>query len=87
ENFETNGQAELNYFQNKIAPLLGTNYYREVDDYGRFIDKFWQIDIIFIGFFALELVGRTTIMSYRTPGMNWFDTLLRRWYDWLLLLP
>ncbi|AFZ45636.1 hypothetical protein PCC7418_3525 [Halothece sp. PCC 7418] len=87
ENFQTNGKAELNYFQEKIAPLLSTNYYREVDDYGRFIDDFWRIDLIFIVFFALELATRTTIITYRTQGINWFDALLRRWYDWFLLLP
>lgn len=87
ETFQAHGQVELNYFQNQIAPLLATNYYREVDNYGRFIDEFWRIDMIFIGFFALELATRTTIISYRTPGINWFDALFRRWYDWFLLLP
>jgi hypothetical protein len=87
DNFQKNGQAELSYFQEKIAPLLATNYYREVDDYGRFVDDFWRIDSIFIGFFAIELMTRTMLMSYRIQGINWFDALLRRWYDWFLLIP
>jgi hypothetical protein len=58
-----------------------------VDDYGHFIDDFWCIDSLFIGFFAIELFTRTTIMSYRISGINWFDALLRRWYDWFLIIP
>jgi len=87
DNFQKNGQAELDYFQERIAPLLATNYYREVDDYGRFVDNFWRIDSIFIGFFAIELMTRIMLMSYRIQGINWFDALLRRWYDWFLLIP
>ncbi len=87
DNFQKNGQAELSYFQERIAPLLATNYYREVDEYGRFVDNFWRIDSIFIGFFAVELMTRTMLMSYRIQGINWFDALLRRWYDWFLLIP
>ena len=87
ENFQSNGEQELTYFQNTIAPLLASNYYRRVDEYGKFIDDFWRIDSVFIGFFAVELAVRTTIMSYRITGINWFDALWRRWYDWLLLIP
>ena len=87
DNFESNWQQKLTYFQNTIAPLLASNYYRRVDNYGQFIDDFWRIDSIFIGFFAIELTIRSAIMSYRIPGINWFDALWRRWYDWLLLIP
>ena len=87
DNFQNQGKQELTYFQASIAPLLEKNFYRNVDEYGRFEDEFWRIDLIFIGFFAIELTARTTIMSYRMTGINWFDALLRRWYDWLLLIP
>lgn len=87
ENFSQNGQQELSYFHHSIEPLFASNYYRSVDEYGRFIDEFWRIDLVFIGFFAIELTIRTSIMSYRLTGVNWFDALLRRWYDWLLLIP
>lgn len=86
-NFQTNWQQEMTYFQETIAPLLASNYYRQVDNYGQFIDDFWRIDSIFIAFFAIELTVRSTIMSYRISGINWFDALWRRWYDWLLLIP
>lgn len=86
-NFQNNWQQELGYFQNTIAPLLATNFYREVDEYGRFEDDFWRIDSFFIGFFAIELAVRTTLMSYYMTEINWFDALVRRWYDWLLLFP
>ena len=87
ENFQNKGKQELNYFQATIAPLLERNFYRDVDNYGRFRDEFWRIDLIFIGFFAIELTARSTIMSHQVVGINWFDALLRRWYDWLLLIP
>jgi hypothetical protein len=87
ENFQNNGQQELTYFQENIAPLLATNYYRRVDEYGRFIDDFWRIDSVFMIFFAIALVVNTTVTSHRKTGVNWFDALLRHWYDLLFLIP
>lgn len=80
-------KTELAFFQNAIAPLIATNYFRNVDDFGQFIDEFWRIDIFFICFFGLEFIGRTFFMHRRITGLSWLDAMLRRWYDVLLFLP
>lgn len=79
--------SALAFFNDKIRPLMASNYYRYIDENGQFVDLFWRIDIYFIIFFAIEFLSRTFINSLRQPGVNWGDAILRRWYDGLLLLP
>ena len=74
-------------FQQKLAPLLTRNYFRTTDDNGRIVDRFWQIDLWFGAFFLVEFLRQTLMVSFRRPGTNWLDAMLRRWYDVLLLLP
>ncbi|MEM1308111.1 MAG: hypothetical protein AAGF98_01185, partial [Cyanobacteria bacterium P01_H01_bin.153] len=64
-----------------------TNYYRIANETGLFVDRFWLIDIYFVVFFAVEMVGRAVLVSRRVAEINWLDALVRRWYDWLLLIP
>ncbi|MBW4649669.1 MAG: hypothetical protein KME06_13400 [Kastovskya adunca ATA6-11-RM4] len=78
---------ELSFFDHQIRPLIATNYYRSVDDYGRFIDEFWRIDIFFVSFFAIEFLVRSFFVSLRHSGVTWFDAMWRRWYDVFLFLP
>ncbi|MGQ4646433.1 hypothetical protein [Lyngbya aestuarii] len=80
-------EAALSFFESKIRPLLATNYFRYVDENGQLVDEFWRIDIYFIIFFALEFFSRTFFMSTSKSGVSWWDAMLRRWYDGLLLLP
>lgn len=82
-----NWQDEINFFDSQIRPLMQTNYFRLADDYGQYVDKFWQLDGFFVSFFVLEFLVRTFFMSYRKPGISWFDAMLRRWYDVLFFLP
>lgn len=85
---ETVGWAEaIAFFDNKLRPLLETTYFRTVGETGQYSDRFWQLDLYFLGFFAVELLGRTFFFSRRQPGISWADALLRRWYDWFLLIP
>jgi hypothetical protein len=63
------------------------NYFRDIDQNGRFVDKFWRIDIFFTAFFSLEFLIRTFLLSTQYADRNWFDAMLQRWYDVLLLLP
>ncbi|HEY9667115.1 MAG TPA: hypothetical protein V6C91_09935 [Coleofasciculaceae cyanobacterium] len=82
-----NWQEELQFFDRQIRPLMQTNYFRLVDDYGQYVDKFWQLDGLFVSFFALEFLVRTFFISYRRPGVSWLDAMLRRWYDMIFFLP
>ena len=45
---------ELDFFNQKIKPLIKTNYYRSIGENGEFIDKFRIIDLPFVILFAIE---------------------------------
>ena len=75
------------FFNAKIKPLLETNYYRRIDPNGLYIDNFWRIDIWFIVLFAVEYLGRTFWVAKQRDDLNWWDAMLRYWYDALMLVP
>jgi hypothetical protein len=77
----------LAFFDAKVRPLLAVNYYRSIDINGDFIDNFWRIDIFFVAFFGAEYLLRTFIRSLRKPKVNWWDAMLRRWYDLIMITP
>jgi hypothetical protein len=78
---------EINFFNQKIRPLISSNYYRKIGENGDFIDDFWLIDIPFVVIFAIELLGRTVYIRRRNPGFGWLDAVLWRWYDLFLVIP
>ncbi len=78
---------ELDFFNQKVKPLIKTNYYRSIGENGEFIDKFWIIDLPFIIVFALELLARTFYIKRRQVGFSWSDSILWHWYDLFLILP
>ncbi|MCU0545476.1 MAG: hypothetical protein MUE44_25455 [Oscillatoriaceae cyanobacterium Prado104] len=80
-------QQEIAFWNAKIKPLIQTNYYRDVGQFGKFIDYFWAIDLPFILVFALDLLSRIASIQRRHPEVNWLEAMLRRWYDLFLLLP
>ncbi|MUL36793.1 hypothetical protein [Gloeocapsopsis dulcis] len=84
---QQNLQQELDFFGEQIRPLLKTNYYRDINTNGKFIDKFWLIDLPFVILFGCEFIVRTYFISRRRPDLNWLQTILRRWFDVFLLLP
>lgn len=77
----------LSFFDSEVRPLLESNYFRPTDENGQLMDNFWRIDLYFIAFFGIELLGRTFFISRRQEKLTWGDALWRRWYDMLLLLP
>ncbi|MGJ3248017.1 MAG: hypothetical protein ACFE0I_18285 [Elainellaceae cyanobacterium] len=80
-------RQEIAYFNQEIRPLIETNYYRGIGEDGRPIDEFWRVDIWFVAIFGIEFLARTLYLSIRYKGTNWFDAMLWRWYDVLLLIP
>lgn len=77
----------LDFFNNKIRPLIETNYYRPIGENGQPEDFFGFIDFPFFVLFGLEFLGRTWLISRRHTGIIWRDAMLWRWYDILLLIP
>lgn len=80
-------QQELTFFNTQIQPLIQTNYYRDINRLGKFVDYFWLIDLPFIIIFSLELLARTFYISRSNPQLNWLEAILRRWYDIFLVIP
>ena len=88
ENLSKKGAIEeLNYFNQEIAPLIETNYFRPVGENGRPVDNFGLLDFLFFNIFLIDFLLRTWYISYRYTGVNWFDAMLWRWYDIFLLIP
>ena len=80
-------EREIQFYDRQIKPLLVTNYYRRLNESGNYVDKFWQIDIIFIGIFAGELLGRIFFVRRHNRQLSWQQVVIRRWYDLILILP
>jgi hypothetical protein len=80
-------EREIQFFDRTIKPLIVTNYYRRLNESGNYVDDFWQIDIIFIGIFASELLGRIFFIRRHDRQLRWQQVIIRRWYDLFLLLP
>jgi hypothetical protein len=80
-------EKELSFYEHKIKPLIVTNYYRRLDESGNLVDRFWQIDMIFIGIFAGELLGRIFYIRRHNRHVSFQQAIVWRWYDLLLLLP
>ncbi len=78
---------ELEFFNTDIKPLMETNYYRGIGLDGNPLNEFWRIDLWFFALFGAEFLIRTLYLSIKYRGTNWFDAMLWRWYDVLLLLP
>nr|WP_290227574.1 hypothetical protein [Trichocoleus desertorum] len=80
-------QAEADFFNTNLRPLIAANYYRDSDRYGLLVDRFWLLDLPFIFIFAIDFLVRTYHTSRRRPDLTWLEAILRRWYDLFLLLP
>jgi hypothetical protein len=78
---------EISFYEQRIKPLIVTNYYRRLDLSGNYIDLFWQIDIVFIGIFAIDLLSRVYYICQHNRNVSWQQAIVRRWYDLFLLLP
>ena len=79
---------EINFFNEDLAPLFETNYFRGIGVNGRPADYFfWKLDIWFVAFFAAELLLRTFYISRRYKNYTWLDAILLRWYDLIFFLP
>jgi hypothetical protein len=84
ENIKSDREA-FSFYKSKLEPLFKSNYFRRYGEDGEFIDKFWQIDLYFIGIFAAELLIRGTYISRKTQ-VSLRQALSVRWYDFFWLI-
>ncbi|MEL7035259.1 MAG: hypothetical protein AAFO04_06525 [Cyanobacteria bacterium J06592_8] len=80
-------QQELEWFNDDIISEMEENYYRSIGENGKFIDRFWKIDLPFVIIFLIEFLLRTYLIDRRFVSLTWFDAMLWRWYDLFLFLP
>jgi hypothetical protein len=80
-------EKEIGFYDKKIKPLIATNYFRGIDESGDFVDRFWEIDIIFIGIFAGEFLGRIFYIRRHNRQATWQQAIVWRCYDLLFLVP
>jgi hypothetical protein len=83
ENINKNKES-FSFYEKKLEPLFKSNYFRRYGEDGEFIDKFWQIDLYFIGIFAAELLIRGVYISKRAK-IGFRQALSTRWYDFFWL--
>ncbi|MDJ0577691.1 MAG: hypothetical protein QNJ65_21345 [Xenococcaceae cyanobacterium MO_234.B1] len=87
DHLQNRWEEELTFFDQKIKPLLATNYYRHIGENGGYINNFGYIDFPFGVIFALEFLARTWYISRTRIGVSWRDAMLWRWYDLFFVLP
>ncbi|WP_211173206.1 hypothetical protein [Brasilonema bromeliae] len=80
-------KQEIDFFNQRIRPLIIVNYYRSLGENGEFVDNFWIIDLPFVILFGLELLARSFYIQRQHPGFRLFNAIFWRWYDLFLLLP
>nr|WP_033366611.1 hypothetical protein [Mastigocladopsis repens] len=78
---------EINFFNEKIRPLIVTNYYRNIGENGELVDEFWRLDLPFVILFGVELLARSFYIKRQHPGFSLSNAIFWRWYDLFLLLP
>ncbi|OCQ94844.1 hypothetical protein BCD64_20405 [Nostoc sp. MBR 210] len=78
---------EITFFNQKISPLIASNYYRQIGENSEYLDYFWLIDLPFVTIFAIELLARIFYIKRRHPGSSWLNAVFDRWYDLFLLMP
>ena len=80
--------GEQRFWRQQILPLVATNYWRSIDENGRFTDHVWRIDLLlFQSVFVVDILLKVVRLRRRLPGLSWRDAILRRWIDLPLLLP
>lgn len=82
-----NVNEEIRFFEQKIQPLIETNFFRPVGENGEPVDNFGIIDFPFASLFLVEFLARTWVISRRRKGISWLDAMLWRWYDVILFIP
>jgi len=77
-------ERELDFFDENIEFLMQSFYFRNLDRYGRFVDRFWLVDLPWVTIFWIEFIVRILLISRRS-NISLLDAIKERWYDLFLL--
>jgi hypothetical protein len=80
-------QNELDFFENNITFSLQSVYFRHRGVDGKYIDRFWLVDLPWLAWFWLEFLTRTWLLSRSQLRLSWWGAVKQRWYDLFLLQP
>ncbi|WP_366828537.1 toll/interleukin-1 receptor domain-containing protein [Nostoc sp. NMS2] len=76
---------EINFFNQKIRPLISPNYYRSFGEDGEPVDNFWLIDLPFNIIFTVELLLHSLYVAKKL-NISYGEALRTRWYDYFWLI-
>ncbi len=79
-------EKELDFWDENILFLMQSFYFRNLDQNGKFVDRFWLVDLPWMAIFWIEFIGRILLISRRRNISLW-DAIKQRWYDIFLLQP
>lgn len=75
------------FYEKEIKHLLAQNYYRHYGLNGKFVDKFWILDLPFLSLFLTEFLIQWWLAIKNKKYVAWFLHPLYSWYDVLGFIP
>lgn len=79
--------AELKFFDERILPVIQSNYFRWIGEDGEPKDFFHTYDLYFVAFFWLDFLVRWIVALYKGSYRRWFLFPVRHWHEVFLLFP
>ncbi|NES01881.1 MAG: hypothetical protein F6K22_02985 [Okeania sp. SIO2F4] len=79
-------ERELDFFDKNIKFLMQSYYFRNLDTNGKFVDRFWLVDLPWMAIFWIEFLLRLLVIIRRRNLTLWV-AIKQRWYDVFLLQP
>jgi len=79
--------GRVQFFQDRVEPLMEVNFYRTYDLSGNLTDNFWKIDLPFLLIFATDFFVGWFLSVRRGTYATWFLYPLFHWYDLLGIIP
>lgn len=79
-------ERELDFFDKNIKFLMQSYYFRNLDKNGKFVDRFWLVDLPWMAIFWIEFLLRLLVII-RSRNLTLWGAIKQRWYDVFLLQP
>ncbi len=79
-------EQELDFFAENIQFLMYSFYFRNLDTNGKFVDRFWLVDLPWMTIFWIEFLLRILVII-RRRNLTLLGAIKQRWYDVFLLQP